>query len=585
MKVRNCKMSIVDVDKVINGSPIKRINNAYNTMKENYNENTALDFFNVYSKEPLSAVLEMSESILSEPRHGAEFISKLSCPDICSFESSRDIYDFVNDYYKEHADQMSDTQKEIYDKQIKHIQESLSCVYNTTLYSNYIKENIDSSFESKLSEILYEMKENKDESKNYSEEIVSLFEDANPIIYFTFSPYAAQCMKECGEDSSPLTEAAREYLEDMWNVDNKKYLFESIVCCKKLSRDPAYMEAVSYIPKFDRGAFEYLSEATLVDAIDTFTSKATIKPEQVIHVTSESAVNSIFDEIERGDILHIDDQKIKSFNESIKLTAYESVLDILHTEYEMSESTNDIAYGYDFVKENSTIEDAYKQIHDLCESVVIPVTESADDEDDDVSDDDEDDDEKPEVTLEKKSPAPNVPLAPTTPVIKDKKLTKLQDKEARKLAKQQKKEEKGLRRKMRFKAATSAPRNAAKRVEQQVNKFDEMDDNRRKAYMTKPGFRKKWFRNLKLAILYGTAASYKIAMLPIVAMCRHFSKKKDRRMQNELIREIDTEIKVIDEKINDANAAGDTRQKYQLMRTKAQLEAERTRVATNSKYI
>ena len=45
----------------------------------------------------------------------------------------------------------------------------------------------------------------------------------------------------------------------------------------------------------------------------------------------------------------------------------------------MSESTNDIAYGYDFVKENSTIEDAYKQIHDLCESVVIPVTESDDD--------------------------------------------------------------------------------------------------------------------------------------------------------------------------------------------------------------
>ena len=580
-------MSIIDVDKVINGSPIKRINNAYNTMKENYNENTALDFFNVYSKEPLSAVLETSESILSEPRHGAEFITKLSCPDICSFESARDIYDFVNDYYKEHVDQMSDTQKEIYDKQIRHIQESLSDVYNTTLYSDYIKENIDPSFESKLSEILYEMKENKHENKNYSEEIVSLFEDVNPLVYFTFSPYTTQCMKECGEDSSSLTEAAREYLEDMWNVDNKKYLFESIICCKKLKHDPAYMEAVSYIPKFDRGAFEYLMEATLEDAIDTFTTKATVKPEQVIHVTSESAVNSIFDEIERGDILHNDDQKIKSFNESMKLTAYEAVLDILHTEYEMSENTSDIAYGYDFVTENSTIEEAYKQIHDLCESVDIPVIES----DDDVSDDDIDsmnssiNDEKPEVTPEKKSPAPNAPVEPSAPVIKDKKLTKLQDKEARKLAKQQKKEEKGLRRKMRFKAATSAPRNAVKRVEQQVNAFDEMDDNRRKAYMTKPGFRKKWFRNLKLAILYGTAASYKIAMLPIVAMCRHFSKKKDRRMQNELVREIDTEIKVVDEKINDANAAGDQKQKYQLMRTKAQLEAERTRVATNSKYI
>ncbi len=127
---------------------------------------------------------------------------------------------------------------------------------------------------------------------------------------------------------------------------------------------------------------------------------------------------------------------------------------------------------------------------------------------------------------------------------------KYMDKEAKRLAKQQKKEQKGLERKMRFKAVTSAPRNTVQRIEQQINKFDEMDDERRKKYFSKPGFRKKWFRNLKLAILYGGAMSYKLALGPVVAMCRHFSKKKDRRMRNEMVRGLDTEIKICDEIFN-----------------------------------
>ena len=56
-------------------------------------------------------------------------------------------------------------------------------------------------------------------------------------------------------------------------------------------------------------------------------------------------------------------------------------------------------------------------------------------------------------------------------------------------------------------------------------------------------------------------------------------------MRNELARELDTEIKVCDEKINDANANNDTKEKYRLMRIRDQLASERVRVRTNSRYI
>ena len=124
-----------------------------------------------------------------------------------------------------------------------------------------------------------------------------------------------------------------------------------------------------------------------------------------------------------------------------------------------------------------------------------------------------------------------------------------------------------------------------KSIKKQIRTLDEADDERRKNYMTEPGFRKKAFRNLKLAILYGSAANVKLSLVPVVALARHYSKMKDRRMQNELAREIGTEIKVCEEKISDANAAGDTKEKYRLMRIKDQLDAELVRVKTNSKYV
>lgn len=135
------------------------------------------------------------------------------------------------------------------------------------------------------------------------------------------------------------------------------------------------------------------------------------------------------------------------------------------------------------------------------------------------------------------------------------------------------------------KAVSNIPKNIVDDIKAIGKKIDDKDDERRKKFMAKPGFRKHIFKTLKLALLYGSAAHCKLSLVPVVALIRHFSKEKDARIWNELQRELDTEIKIAEEKINDANTNGDQKAKYELMRIKEKLEQEKDRVKLNSKYI
>ena len=74
-------------------------------------------------------------------------------------------------------------------------------------------------------------------------------------------------------------------------------------------------------------------------------------------------------------------------------------------------------------------------------------------------------------------------------------------------------------------------------------------------------------------------------MVPVTALCRHYSKSKDRRVRNQLVRELDTEIEICKTKIEDASSMGHNQEKYKLMRIKSKLEEQKLRVLSNSKYI
>ena len=135
------------------------------------------------------------------------------------------------------------------------------------------------------------------------------------------------------------------------------------------------------------------------------------------------------------------------------------------------------------------------------------------------------------------------------------------------------------------KAIAKIPEDLANSVKAEIDKWETLDDDKRKEYIIKPGFRKRYFKALKIALLHYGAFNINPILNIVLLICHQLSHSKDIRIRNELTRELQAEIKVTEEKINDANAKGDTKAKYQLMRIKEKLDAELTRVAANSKYI
>lgn len=136
-----------------------------------------------------------------------------------------------------------------------------------------------------------------------------------------------------------------------------------------------------------------------------------------------------------------------------------------------------------------------------------------------------------------------------------------------------------------LKATSKIPLNVTSALKKTVDDWDEMDDNRRKAYIIKPGYRKKYFRALKLCIIHYGAFAINPVLNIVLFICQKMSKSKDVRIRNELIRELETEVKVCDEKIEDAKSNGDSKQKYKLMRIRDRLNAELLRVKANTTVI
>ena len=143
------------------------------------------------------------------------------------------------------------------------------------------------------------------------------------------------------------------------------------------------------------------------------------------------------------------------------------------------------------------------------------------------------------------------------------------------------------------KAVLRIPGNIVKSLKTGIEEWNTMNENKRKEKILQPGYRTKIFKSLKTAIVYGAIWEYKKYMVIVAFICKQTilhpffkaSSERNKRLRNELTAELETEIAVTEEKINDASANGDQRQKYELIRIKKKLEAEKVRVSTNSKYI
>ena len=134
-------------------------------------------------------------------------------------------------------------------------------------------------------------------------------------------------------------------------------------------------------------------------------------------------------------------------------------------------------------------------------------------------------------------------------------------------------------------ATARIPLNISSAIKSKLDEWEELDDDRRKEFMLKPGYRKNYFRLLKLAIIHGIAFAINPLLNIVVFISTRISREKDIRIRNEFARELEAEIKVTEAKIEDANSNRDNTKKYQLMRIRDKLQAELIRVKANSSRV
>lgn len=136
------------------------------------------------------------------------------------------------------------------------------------------------------------------------------------------------------------------------------------------------------------------------------------------------------------------------------------------------------------------------------------------------------------------------------------------------------------------KAAGKIPSGINGMIKKQIDDWEEMDDDRRKEYIIKPGSRKKVFRALKIAIEHGIAFAINPLLNIVLLIAHKLSHEKDIRIRNELVRELQAEKTVVNAKIEDMSGDPKMRnEKYRMMRIKDKLDAEIVRISANSNYV
>ena len=568
----------IDIERIINGTPDKRIVNAYNTLKNDYTEENAGRYKEVYSNEPISSILDNAEIIFSEPYFGTKFfIDLVNSPWAIWFTRYEDIYSKISNFYDTYATKMNEVQKENLAKLQDAMHSKLIESGNVINYAYYIRDNI-GNIESDLLDAV-------------SEEKTMVVEDTiienidNIIVLFTYLPYVAnvfhpETLDKIAEHLLVACDINNDFDNDMWST-----YIECVIMANKLSKDKGWLEAVHNNIN-NRSLRQLLREFINTD-LNEVISNMNIKRVKSVphHVSIESAIDDQLLNMEFGD-MNFEENSItkKGFDDYTRI-AFEKTSEHIGIEYSYTNNTESTIEGYSLFRESCSLDDAYTYISAFVEA-----------EETNFEVDNKDNREylastaKTPKTKESNSGSSRDYVATNSKAPKAKNVAnsiqyKAMDAEAKQMALFGKVARTGQDVVNAGKAVMALPMNVVKEIKKVSDDLDKADDNRRKAFMTDPGFRKKSFHNLKMAIMYGTAVQINLALLPILLIIRHFSKDKDIRIRNELIREIETEIKVCEEKITDASSAGDNKEKYRLIRIKEKLLAELARVKSNSKYV
>lgn len=637
-------MPIFDTEKILNGTDSKQLIHAYESLKNQYSDDSAKNYRTYYVGKPLSFIVKNARYIIPEPQFGLPFVRWIANAFPNSYNNMIALKQCIEDYWITNKEKMHPTMDRLYSDTV----EELNCIIKsrapeTAVEMSILKDNnCDEFFDNCYAALCKERLCNEEiNSKRFFDDIEPFkgcddfksYIDSCPnqmkVLYMT--PYAKEL---CLEGS--LCESYSSMIEE--DATGAKSKANNLITCEMvqtLALSSRFLESVNQFTNIGlRTLVNGMIRANIADEIITAFKEATDDTINPVYDSSKSAVNAIMEESVFDDMYKEERQQTKSELLSLKKEVYESVRDIIHNQYLVLEETDIISETelFSVIKESMGIEgpmtvlDAFKLMNEAVSEVeanessffekagdgsankVIQRSHrmyreiddpnkkgnlSNDTKDDDDEAIEEDDNDLPESTRVASHDLPDSsnPNATNSKPKKAKEsaLTKVQNK-AMDMHKNSRKNAAKLRQagsavKNASTAVLKIPSGMLNKLKDTIQGFDQMDDDRRKAYMIKPGYRKKVLKNLRVAATYGLAWHVDKLLLPVVWFGRLLSKEKNKRIRNEFARELETEIKVTEAKIEDAVAAGDQKQRYQLIRIKDELERQKERVSTNGKYI
>lgn len=597
-------MSFVNKEKILNANPLKRLLIGYEKLKENFTEEAAYSYMSLYKDQPLSFLLENSELIFKEPYYGYDFYKTLMEGENVEYPLFHQ-YDIekgkVQNYLDQNKGKMSIKQEEMYEDLLSCLKDQEEKFKNCKTVCGYLQGeypqlNTDIP---ELCDDLYDYNKccTRGERDAVSRKIKDKMCNIPNSAYNLYAPF----VNRATHDPSLIARSDMEEIKDasVFRGENYKSEFESYIesvfLVSKLFDDAVYEESVREVPNVTiRSIFTGYHKESAREQINNIVTEH-VSQMETFYASPKASVNKIFNDVLDDAIYEEEFREAKEYCLGLQKIAYDKLSDIILYEYLDTTDLESPVSSYSFFSENTTVEEAMQMIIEKVNEINEELSYISEEEDNELDkelekyekefDEKNKDDDKNIDKSDAEKYEPKKVDAPKPKNLSNKIQFKAQDAEVKQMKKMGEKELKGQERKNALKAVAQLPKNIIDNIKKQIHKVDEKDDERRIKYMTEPGFRKKAFRNLKLAIMYGSAAQIKLAFVPITALTRHFSKEKDRRIRNELLNKLETEIKICDEKINDANSEGDKNEKYQLMRIKAKLERERLRVRTNSRYI
>lgn len=611
-------MPFLDREKILQGTPEKIIISAHNQMKENFNEETIDNFYQSYKDSSLHTILECSRYIFSEPTKGLPFYKQVMESGCVPYDAYYDERQKVKEYLEAYGSQMNTTTKNIYSSLYEFVDDLYKNHKQTIVSAEVIKENPDVVLEFCESSYDYLFKEGT------WGDVKEKFDSLSP---FGKILYTVENAKELDLEQELMATLESVYTEcvETDSIDDFSSSMDTMMLVNNIMKDKAICESVNgYENKILKMCLEGLmKESPSITVTESVIAHDYEEPREI-----ENAFESV------NAILENQIDKTDSMTEVQTMWAYENVLrqyitcehclDYLIAESMNSDSDSELVSSYDVLTSYAeamnydpstlTIEDGIsimaeatseleetlammEYTRDGQQSTVMQhhATSLREEKDpkrktvpseksdrwkenmDDHVDYSEYDDEQPKGPQAK-------------PKMKKQDLhTRIQAKalDADVKAKSVKANLKKLGSDViqTGKAILRVPGNVLTSIKDFIHGWKNLDETKRKEYMLKPGYRRKFYKTIKWALTYYVS----FAIHPLLAIWAYFarkaSKEKNQFLRNELAMELDTEISICDAKIEDAQNKDDQKQKYQLMRIRDKLKAEKTRVVANAKYV